>query len=418
MFLCFDFGSTSFKAALYKPSLELAGKGEAMLKYSAFGEHVELEIDQTRECFALAAGNAFADAGVSPEVVTSVAVTSQAQTFTLRTTEGKFLIPFISWQDTRAETLAAEMASDPFFKDFATHCSCHDLRGGQMLFLLKKVLSGRTAACDVQAVPLPSCFIEDLTGRLVLDEILAAMTGLYSLKHNKWHSPYLKWCGIKEQNLPEVCHTNTPAGTVRPGNLLGLPAGIPVFCAGNDQTAGAYAAELEKSGGILITLGSAQIAYQWVPEEPAPLPNTVRGVFPEKGFYRMIADSMGGNLITRATAQLDAKNFSVFFKLAQTGMDSHLALPELQVTPGEIIWKNASASSELKAASVVNFLCDRMAGFVRQLRKNQEPVFLTGGGTRHAVWRNCLSGKLGYELQLRQTSPDFGAARLIQNCLK
>ncbi|MCF7817390.1 MAG: hypothetical protein K9M54_05865 [Kiritimatiellales bacterium] len=419
MILCIDFGSTSFKAALYTPSLEVAGKGEAYLTYTTFGKHVELEVGQAKECLCLAVSRAFADASATPSQVTAVAVTSQAQTFTLQTTDGKFAVPFISWQDGRARPLATAMGADSQFKGFEEHCSFHQPLGGMMLCLLKQVLTDLPIYRDARVIPLPSFFIEELTGHSVLDQNLAAMTGLYSLKRQAWNEPYLEWCGISEQQLPTVCPSHKPAGATRSGNLLQLSAGIPVFSAGNDQTAGAYAAGLEESGGILITLGSAQVAYQWLPEQPVPLPGTVWGIFPGRGFYRMMADSLGGNLITRAVRQMGLEGFPEFFKLAQHGMRADCKLPAVEVTSDAIAWKDASASDELKAAAVVDFLCDRMAGFVRQLRTDSEPLFLTdGGGARNAVWRDCLAKKLGIELQLKTAAPDFGAARLVHDDYK
>lgn len=414
MILCIDFGSTSFKVALYTSDLQTAGKGQAYLNYSAFGEQVELDVAQARECLELATTRAFAHAEAMPSQITAVALTSQAQTFTLRTTDGEFPAPFISWQDGRAEALAASLVTDPLFADFADHCSFHGPRRGLMLGLLKVVLSDPSIPRNVQVLPLPSFFIEDLTGQSVLDENLATMTGLYSIQQKTWHTPYLEWCGISADQLPEVRPSNTPAGLTRSGNLLGLPAGLPVFSAGNDQTAGAYAAGLEKSEGLLITLGSAQVAYQWTPDEPAPLPDMIRGIFHEKGFYRMIADSLGGNLISRAATQLGAEGFPEFFELAKQGMQAGRTLPSVEVTADKILWQDASASDALKAAAVVDFLCERMAGFVQQLRSDNQPLFLTdGGGARNAVWRDCLAKKIGEELQLKPAAPDFGAARLV-----
>lgn len=417
MILCIDFGSTSFKAALYTNALEISGKGEAYLTYSLFGKHVELEVGEARECLYLAVSRAFAAASATPDQVTAVALTSQAQTFSLRINDGNLAIPFISWQDGRARPLATAMGADPRFKGFEEHCSFHQPLGGLLLCLLKQVLTDMPIYRGAQVIPLPAFFIEELTGQSVLDQNLAAMTGLYSLKEHAWHLPYLAWCGISEQQLPSVCPSHESAGTTRSGNRLGLPPGIPVFSAGNDQTAGAYAAGLEESGGLLITLGSAQVAYQWLPEQPFPLPGTVWGIFPRKGFYRMIADPYGGNLITRAVKQMGLEGFPEFFRLAQSGLHMAVPLPGMEVLPDAIAWHGTPGSDALNAAAVVDFLCDRMAGFVQKLRIDHETVFLTdGGGARNAVWRDCLAAKLGCELHLKPAAPGYGAARLVHGC--
>lgn len=415
MFLCIDLGSTSFKAAVYDCDLNVLGSDGARLDYAQLNERVELEPETVSDTVQNAVQGALKSAQLRPEEITAAAVTSQAQTFALRM-DKQFVTPMISWQDSRGEPAAASMKTDPVFDSFREHTSFYAPAPGLMLCLLTQVFEDHPEFVGGDVVPLPSYVMEQLTGQRVLDENLAAMSGLWSLPEKKWNEVYLQRLGVTPAQLPEVGPLPALAGAALAENFLGLPEGCPVYSAGNDQTAGAYAAELECAGGILITLGSAQVVYQWCQELAQPEEGVIRGLYPEGGTYRMVADGYGGNQILRTMKQLELTGFDSFFEQAEVGFAAGAELPS--VTPGadRIRWSDESASIAHKCAAVIEFLSERMTDMVRDLRQEGQPVYVTdGGGGRRAVWRQCLERKLGQALPLRIAAPDRGAARMMQS---
>ena len=72
-----------------------------------------------------------------------------------------------------------------------------------------------------------------------------------------------------------------------------LPVGVPVVLAGNDQTAGAFGARLEDSNGVLLTLGTALVAYVCLEKLPAAKPGIARGPYPGGRGYRLTTSSHG-----------------------------------------------------------------------------------------------------------------------------
>src|SRR5436189_4004936 len=96
MILAIDLGSTSFKAGLFDSRLRLIRSNSAPLKYRyAAGGHVELEVATVNAALKRIM------AGMNGYKV--IAITSQAQTFTVLDRRGKPTRPFISWQDGRVK---------------------------------------------------------------------------------------------------------------------------------------------------------------------------------------------------------------------------------------------------------------------------------------------------------------------------
>src|SRR5437667_10099098 len=101
--LSVDLGSTSFKAAVIDENLEVQGFCARELRHQfAPGGKVELPVAEATSAVRKAIREAIALAGIRASKLRAVAVTSQAQTFTLIDKRGRPRMPFISWQDRRA----------------------------------------------------------------------------------------------------------------------------------------------------------------------------------------------------------------------------------------------------------------------------------------------------------------------------
>jgi sugar (pentulose or hexulose) kinase len=268
---------------------------------------------------------------------------------------------------------------------------------------------------DAAVIPLPTYAIELLTGSRVLDENLAGMTGLWSLRDTVWHPGYLERLGLREEQLPSVIPLRKPAARTRARNVLGIPAGLPVFSCGNDQSAAAVAAGLDPEGGALITLGSAQVVYQRCRALPPADDRAMRGCFPGGGFFRLLADGAGGHVISRILDQLKLDGFGHFFALAGEGFAAGAPLPRMDAGGAAVGWEPADSPPALQCAAALELLVDGLAADLRYLDidPRREPVLLAdGGGARNAVWRERIRRRLGVDLELRPATPDRGAAQM------
>lgn len=420
MKLAIDLGSTEFKAAIFADDGKQAGSGAAQLDYVGSDSTVELTPDVIRIAVIAAVKEAVENAGIELNSITAVGVDSQAQTFAIADESLAPRTNFISWLDHRAEGVCADMAIDPLFADFAEHSSIAEISAPMRICLLKHLAlnSPELFSEKMRVLPLPSYIIFLLTGEFATDDNIAAMSGLYSLRDRAYREEYLHYVHprLSRQNLPKVLRMGQPAGVATSDNVFSIAAGTPVYSCGNDQTAGAYGAGLEP-GDFLITLGTAQIAYACLDSMPEPTTGLFRGVYPGNLYYAMFAEN-GGVIISTALKQVpEFGDYAKFAKLAESAPSIISVKCEYDHKNNLLKWSDENASPAEKAKSIFELLTDRMATMTRDLTQvagDPKNVYITGGGTRRAVWVNMLGEKIGRVPTRVNTSPENGVAKLIR----
>lgn len=102
MILAIDLGSTNFKAALFDPALKRLGTASVPTPYSRDdGDYVEMDAVTVQDTVIHLIQETCQIAGTATRSITSVAVSSQAASFTLLNGDGKFVCP-----DPRPENLS------------------------------------------------------------------------------------------------------------------------------------------------------------------------------------------------------------------------------------------------------------------------------------------------------------------------
>jgi sugar (pentulose or hexulose) kinase len=409
--LTIDLGSTEFKAAVYAGD-RLLGSAAHGLSYCRDKAKAELPANSVLEAFNTLIGQSLKAAGIRVSDINAIGISSQAQTFAVADENGGFLTPFISWLDMRASETYKAIS----LNNFAGHSSLSEFLPNMQVALLKHVLDEKLelAASKLRIVPLPSYLIMLLTGKLVSDDNIAAMSGLFSLKENAYWRPALDLLGISENALPEIVEIGSEAGKVKDDNPFGIPAGKAVFSCGNDQTAGAYGAGLQ-TGDVLITLGTAQVVYRCCRNMPEAGSAQFRGHYPGGLYYAMFAGT-GGGLISKALENVpEFKNFETFAELA-AGADPDVDAG-LLIENDEIRWSNGSAGLPEKALSLFNFLSDEIKNFFEKIAGNTgkiETVYVSGGGVKNRIWLELIEAKINKKLIIKNTSPAYGIAKMIQ----
>lgn len=422
MILGVDLGSTVFKAEVFDRALRRLGRGAAPVAYApADGNRVEMPVAENEAAFRAAIAGALDTAGVRADGLHAVALASQAQTFTLRALDGTARFPFLSWRDTRCES---NNVASRLLPDFAGHCSVADCLPGltvSMLSFLRDQASRPLVAPDDLLLWLPTWFVMDLTGRAAVDANLAAMSGLYSLVRGDWWRDALDLCGLLPRNLPALCGLGAVAGpTVPAAAKYGLPAGIPVVLAGNDQTAGAYGAAVHERDAVLVSLGTAQVVYVALPTLPAAASGLMRGPYPGGRFYRLGADSFGAGTVNWARAVLpgcgEEKDFDR--AAADAPPDCHGVRFVADGPAGTGRWTGLDgpeATVADQARAVLVTLTERLGALLGLLGVDvrERPVLLSGGGSESEPWRDCLRRQLHLKLlPVGAASPPLGAARM------
>lgn len=421
LILAIDLGSTHFKVAMFNRALEVLGRGAWRVEYRSNSDgRVEMEVEAAVAGFRAAVAEALRGAGVASDRLAALAVTSQAQTFTILDGQGRTKLPLTSWQDSRAQATCRAMREEPEFVGFAEHASFDALLPGLQLCLLADLHDRQPSliAAGDCIVPLPSLLIGQLTGGLWTDENLAAMSGLYSLNVRDWWPPALKRCGLAATQLPRICRIGAaPVHTDERAGRLGLRAGLPLVLAGNDQTAGGYGARLHERDAVLLTLGTAQVAYAVSAMPGSPAPGLIAGPYPGGRHYRMVADLYGGNLLDWACRRLPGmETFALFFEAAATSANDN----ELVFQPDEPEiggrWSESAASQARPAArahALLECLVERMAHMLKRLEEDsQKTLLVAGGGSRYPVWPELLSQRLGRPVIPTEGDPLAGAAAM------
>jgi sugar (pentulose or hexulose) kinase len=431
LILAIDLGSTAFKAAVFDDRLRQIGAGLFELEYLyGAGGRIELEVELVDKACCIAIGEAIRSAGVSAEKIEAIAITSQAQTYTLVDRLGQARRPFISWQDARAadgtagiEDAAIEAA--PELARFAEHCSfpipLDGLLVSQLAYLQKSEPGFLTP--DDRIAKLPGWVAMRLTSDLAIDQNLAAMSGLYSLELGDWWPAMLGFCQIRPEQLPRLVEIGSTCSKTDQGAAdWGLPAGIPVVLAGNDQTAGAFGAELELASGTneaaLVTLGTANVVYAVNPKATGPMPNQIRGPYPGGLYYRMAADSCGGNVVNWArTVLAGCESVGSFFeavKRAKPGCEGVRFDAELPRGAGSWTGLGLHQSADEMARAVIESLNGRITNMVDDLGLDPKSgsILIAGGGSQSDVWISMLEDRWETRLTRTEADPRRGAARM------
>ncbi|MFC1452742.1 FGGY-family carbohydrate kinase [Verrucomicrobiota bacterium] len=420
MILALDLGSTAFKAGLFDTGMHCRGRAQTAVRYAyGSGGQVEIEVASVLDLFRSAILGALSQFGPGSPDIDRISITSQAQTFTVLDGQGRAKTPFISWQDTRAAAVCEAMMSDPGFRDFAAHSSFPELLPGLQLCQLRHIRE--TAPCLIgpldRVLVLPAFLIEALGGEAVVDDNLAAMGGLYSLRENDWWPLALDSCGLSTTQLPRIVAAGRPATSTGPQAVeLGLREGIPITAAGNDQTAGAFGARLHEADAILVGLGTCQVAYRCIAREPGPAPGIVRGPYPGRRFYQMVVDDYGGNLVRWAETILrycgSDIDFSEQAAKAEAGCKGLRFRADLGRASGAWTGIGFHHGPPELARSVLEELARRMSAIIRRFdpRAGTGTYLVSGGGRSSSPWIEILSEAVGAELTVTDADPLLGAA--------
>lgn len=425
MILAIDLGSTNFKAASFSAG-QRVGHGAGALRY-AYGPGGRVELEPAHALQALQTAVAGALRDQSPAAIDAIAITSQAQTFTLVDDGCQPLTPFISWMDTRAGAACRALAAEGSLDDFARHVSFPALSPALQLCQLRHLRDTQPELlrASSRALLLPSWILAQLTGAAVCDTNLAAMSGLYSMAAGTWWPAALAACGIAANQLPALAPIGSPAACTRARSPIpGLSAGIPVVLAGNDQTAGAYGAGIHARDAMLITLGTCQVAYR----APAPVPDvrrtTAAGPYPGATWYAMAADVCGGNLVNWAqTVLAGCDSDERFFAAASAAAPGCAGLVfDIGADGNRNAWRGLTAGHTPGdcARSVIETLARRMAALARELCGPTLPrtCLVAGGGSHAASWVAILEAALKHPLTATEADPLAGAARMAAESLK
>ncbi|MFH1025017.1 MAG: FGGY family carbohydrate kinase [Planctomycetota bacterium] len=421
--LSLDLGSTSLKAGVFGDGLALLGTARHPLGCRSITAPGSAEfgcgefLAGIRQCIR----DAMASAAVRSGDIGCISVTSQAQTFVITDRGNRPQGPFVSWMDWGAGETCARMSGEAPWTGLGEHASFSELLPPLTVCLLKQRMDrGLITVGKAGMLQFLPTFLCSMFGTAPLvDRNLAAMSGLYSLTQDDWWSEALADLGLGVDNLPRVRATGEVcAVTGSSARGFGLASGIPIVLAGNDQTAGAFGAELHRNGNILVTLGTAHVAYAHKPGLPAAAPGLIRGPYPGGGAYLMAAESRGGNVTDWAARKmLGELRRDEFFALAAASPAGANGLG-FRADPrgcGEWLGRRPGHRPADQARSVLECL----AGIIGEMLDRLDParraeVLVAGGGSTQPAWLEIIGKRTGRNITRSLGDPLRGAALMTR----
>jgi xylulokinase len=418
MLLAIDCGSTNHKVALFDERLDRRAICSEPVRYTVRNaERVEFDPEWIWNTTLSLIRKACKNASIPPSEINTIALASQAQTFTLLDPSGKAVMPFISWADKRATNESAQVASQ-LGDVFRFHCSfptpLPQLEISKLLWTSRHYPDWFSSNKRVAA--LPSFLALRLAGLHITDNNLAAMSGLYSCRENDFWSAALNCCGVDRQQLGELVTIGQSISAADTCSELSFAQDLRLVCAGNDQTAGAFGNGC-RSGKTVLTLGTALVVYRYVGDSPGPFQNAgCWGPYPGGGFYELAACDEGCAALDWAVEQMMPGNETRFFEIASSAVPGTTLFFPQRMHHADA-WQGKSDSVASLARAVLEGICFRARQMLQQelnLTLESAPLCVVGGGSQSRFWLEILANVLDYPVCQGEGDILLGAAMIAR----
>lgn len=288
-----DLGTTSISAVLFdlKRSTTVASAqrphhGDIARLPEGWHEQCPEIIADTACCLV---ASLLRQSGLQPEWIKALALTGQQHGMIVVDKNLTPLTNLITWRDLRALDVPISLRRHAHGAE--TGCFLHPGYGGLTLHYLCQ--KNELPSGAFKALSITGFIAARLTGRLAIDETMAASWGLLDLRSRQWHLPLLDKLDIPKRLLPEIVPSCEPLGHVSTPEMSTLSVQTMVYSPVGDNQAG-FAGVGEWDGRhAVINLGtSAQLSI--LADECDFDPGLETRPFPGKQFLRVHAALCGG----------------------------------------------------------------------------------------------------------------------------
>jgi sugar (pentulose or hexulose) kinase len=268
--LSIDIGTSSVRAALFD------GDGKARFvsqkgnppRYMQNGR-VEQDASTWKDAIFLTLSEcktASDNMGFEPE---AISLTSQRSSVLAVDREGEPLCPAIMWQDTRTDSMCAELTVEN-----QTVYRKSGLRISPVPSAIKmkwlKVHAPEIYTRSYKLLGIQDYAIHILSGNFMTDRSLASRTNLLNLETLDWDEELLSIFQVDRAKLCDLVDQGALCGTLSKAAAasIGLPEGLPLVSAGGDQQCAALGLGLYKSDRIVANTGTGSYV---ISQSPAPI---------------------------------------------------------------------------------------------------------------------------------------------------
>ncbi|MBO9595121.1 MAG: FGGY-family carbohydrate kinase [Niabella sp.] len=391
-----DMGTSYFKAGLFNTEGVLVGSGRVAVPRRSEGLEVTLDTGRFWQSLQQCIHMAFKEAKADQGALTAMAYSSQANTFILADIKGQPLTPLILWTDERAP-------EDPALAAFAAKAQWMQTTGIGIPFgagfCISKVkwfqeqepdLWQQTAA----VLTLPDYVTCCLTGARLLDTSTASLLGLMDVEKQIWWPHALEVSGISNAQLSPLCAIGTDSGRLKPGNPLGLPAGVRLFAGGLDHHMAAVGVGIGAKATLSESTGTVIAAVLYSHNKKRLKDVCMAPALEPGAYFKMSFDRNGAGALEwyRKTYAMEY-TMEALLEMAATvaaGCDGLVALPCAHMYAGKSGFLHQQ--DRFHHGHYIRAIMESTAVSLKQLisrvdtEQESYAVFSTGGGAKSALW--------------------------------
>lgn len=367
---------------------------------------------------------------VDVEAIQGIGLTGQMHGLVLLDEKNKVLRPAILWNDQRTAA-QCDHIRETLGRENLIRITGNDALTG---FTAPKILWVQDTEPELWArarqLLLPKDYLRyKLTSEYASDRAGGAGTILFDLAKRDWSPEVLDALNIPAEYLPQTYEGTDVTGALAAdaAELLGLPAGIPVFGGGGDQAAAAVGTGAVRAGVVSLSLGTSGVVFATT-DGPFIEPDGRLHAFchsvPDKWHLMGVMLSAAGSLRWHRDTFAPNTDYDTLLKPAAdipAGSDGLFFLPYLtgERTPHPDPLARGSFTGITVRHTFPHFTRAVLEGVTFGLRDsfelmkeagltNIDQVRVTGGGARSPLWRQILADIFGVEIVI--VNADEGAA--------
>jgi len=260
VFLGLDLGTTNIKALVVADDGKVVARGSVpvSLKHTPDGG-IEQNIEEIWRSTLSAIWLAGRDCDLA--AVRALGVSSQGGAIQIRTPDGGFVGPVISWMDSRGAAF-----DERFQRRVGSEWIARRAGHGESNMAVGQVFRLREAAPALLKPPNILGFVGDaivwrLCGRAAHDASSLSICCLYNPTLRQADPDLLEQLGLRAEQLPELVPPREPVSVLdtEVARQTGLPAHIPVGPAVHDQYAAALGCGAIEAGDVMFGAGTAWV---------------------------------------------------------------------------------------------------------------------------------------------------------------
>lgn len=419
--LAVDLGTTALKAALFREDgVLLSCRSREYSFRSPEPGWAEMDAEVYTDAFAASVRAVIEEAGISPEEIAVLGLSTQGETMLLLDEDGRPLRPAVVWCDTRAFAEAREIVShfgSSRIQEMTGQVGADAIWPGAKLLWLRRH-EPHVFASMRKIVQLEGWFSCLLTGQAAGEDSILGSSVYFDIRSRRYWPEMLDFLQIREEQLPEIVLPGAVTGHIRQeaAERFGLSTRTLFSIGGIDLACGAVGVGNIAPGSFSDVTGSAlctmAMADHIVQDPVGEMPcycSAVPGLYMVHAYasggicLRWLRDVLSGGLQEPGIPGVPGEEnaYDCMDRLAAAcppGADGLIALPHLIGSgPPDLCPEMKGALLGLTAAhgqahiirafmeGVAMVLC-RILDATETLGLSADRIVCMGGGARSDLW--------------------------------